>query len=82
MLVSSVATPFETIRRRFHAGRGDPPMWSTRCGCTQTPRFATAAYAAAICTGVTAIPWPMGTFPIVAPVHWDGGRTMPAVSPG
>ena len=31
------------------------------------PPFATAAYAAAICTGVTAMPWPIGTLPIVEP---------------
>ena len=57
-------------------------MRSTRCGCTQTPRFAIVAYAAAICTGVTATPWPIGTFPIVEPDHSSGCRTKPGLSPG
>ena len=47
-----------------------------------TPPFATAAYAAAIWIGVTAIPCPIGTLPIVAPVQRDGGMTIPALSPG
>ncbi len=46
------------------------------------PRFAIAAYAAAICTGVTAMPWPIGTLPIVDPDHLSGGRTIPGLSPG
>ena len=46
------------------------------------PPFATAPYAAAICTGVTAMPWPIGTLPIVEPDHFAGGRTMPGLSPG
>ena len=31
---------------------------------------------------MTAIPCPIGTLPIVAPVHSDGGSTIPALSPG
>ena len=57
-------------------------MRSTTCGVTATPSFATAAYAVAICIGVTAIPCPMGTVPIVEPDHWESGSTMPELSPG
>src|SRR3954467_11281720 len=53
-----------------------------RCGCTSTPRFATVAYAAAICTGVTATPWPIGTLPIVEPDHSSGRSTKPWPSAG
>src|SRR5881394_2061832 len=52
------------------------------CGRDQTPRFAIAAYAAAICTGVTAMPCPIGTLPIVEPDHLSGGSTIPGLSPG
>ena len=52
------------------------PMRSTRCGRSQTPSFATAPYAAAICTGVIAIPWPIGSVPIVEPDHLSSGGTM------
>src|SRR3954469_18888024 len=45
------------------------------------PRLATAAYAAAICIGVTAMPWPIGTLPIVEPDHCSSGSTMPPDSP-
>ena len=44
-----------------------PRTWSTRCGSTQTPWLASAPYIAAIWIGVTAIPWPIGTLPIVDP---------------
>ena len=57
-------------------------MRSIRCGCTDTPRFATIAYAAAICIGVTATPWPIGTLPIVEPDHSSGRSTKPWLSPG
>ena len=59
-----------------------PDTWSTRCGSTHTPPFASAAYADAIWIGVTAMPWPIGTFPIVEPDHLSTGRTIPALSPG
>ena len=57
-------------------------MWSTRCGCTQTPLFASAPYIAAIWIGVTAIPWPIGTLPIVEPDQRSRGSTIPGLSPG
>ena len=67
IVVSSAATARDTIRRRTGRARGCPATRSTRCGRTQTPPFAIAAYAAAICTGVTAMPWPIGTLPIDEP---------------
>ena len=45
--------------------RARPPTRSTRCGWIQTPSFATAAYTDAIWIGVTAMPCPIGTLPIV-----------------
>src|SRR5919205_2859140 len=71
---SCAATILETIRRRT------PRVRATGCGRTHTPRFAIAAYAEAICIGVTAIPWPIGTFPIVEPDQYEG--RIPALSPG
>ena len=62
--------------------RAPPRTWSTRCGCTQTPLFASAPYIAAIWIGVTAIPWPIGTLPIVEPDHRSRGSTIPRLSPG
>src|SRR5262249_10651997 len=59
-----------------------PPTRSTRCGWTQTPSFAIAAYADAIWIGVTAIPCPIGTLPIVDPYQWSSGSTCPGLSPG
>src|SRR5437870_3998088 len=53
---------------------------ATRCGRSQTPQFAIAAYAAAIWIGVTARPWPSVTFPIVDPDQYE--CRMPAPSPG
>ncbi len=40
------------------------------------------AYALTICSGVTAMPCPIGTVPIVEPDHWSSGSTMPGLSPG
>ena len=59
-----------------------PPIRSMRCGCTSLPPFAIAAYARAICIGVTAMPWPIGTVPIVDPDHWSSGSAKPGDSPG
>ncbi len=39
-------------------------------------------YARAIWIGVTAMPCPMGTVPIVDPDHWSTGSAKPADSPG
>ena len=71
-----------TIRRLAGTFPRPSPMWSTSCGSTQTPRFAIAAYAEAIWIGVTAMPWPIGTLPIVDPDHRSSGSTIPALSPG
>jgi hypothetical protein len=42
-------------------GTGLPPMAFIRCGCTSLPPLATAAAIRAICTGVSAMAWPMET---------------------
>ena len=47
--------------------RHSVPTRSTRYGVRRTPPFAIAAYAAAIWIGVTPMPWPIGTLPIVEP---------------
>jgi hypothetical protein len=49
---------------------------------TSRPPLPMAAYARAIWIGVTAIPCPMGTVPIVDPDHWSSGRANPEDSPG
>ena len=67
------------MRPRLRGAAADP---LTRCGWIQTPSFATAAYTDAIWIGVTAIPWPIGTLPIVEPVHCSSGSTKPGLSPG
>ena len=41
-----------------------------------------AENALTIWSGVTAMPWPMGTVPIVEPDHLPYGSTMPGLSPG
>ena len=61
------ATQGETTLRRAGLFEAPSPTWSTRCGCTHTPRFAIAAYADAIWIGVTAMPWPIGMLPIDEP---------------
>ena len=61
------ATVSETTRRPVPRFVLPSPMRSTRCGVRSTPPFAIAPYAAAIWTGVTAMPCPIGTFPIVEP---------------
>ena len=40
------------------------------------------AYTDAICSGVTAIPWPIGTVPMLVPYHCSSGRRIPSDSPG
>src|SRR5438309_8833696 len=69
-------------------GGFSPCTWSTRCGCTHTPRFAIAAYTDASWIAVTEMPCPIGTLPIVEPDQYDGsspglspGKSMPVVSP-
>ena len=57
-------------------------MRSMRWGRTRTPPFAITEYARAIWTGVTAMPCPIGTVPIVDPDHSSTGRAKPADSPG
>ena len=47
-----------------------------------TPSLATAANAAVICSGVTAMPWPIGTLAIVVPDHLAAAGTIPGASPG
>ena len=59
-----------------------PSMRSIMCGRTSMPPFAITEYARAICTGVTAMPCPIGTVPIVEPDHWSSGSANPADSPG
>ena len=72
------AAAIGTQRRRWlHVGRRGRP---TRCGCTQTPLFAIAAYTDASWIAVTAMPCPIGTFPIVEPDQYDGSS--PWFSPG
>jgi hypothetical protein len=44
--------------------------------------LAITEYDRAICTGVTAMPWPIGTVPIVEPDHSSSGSANPADSPG
>ena len=46
------------------------------------PPLAIAAYALAICSGVTANPWPMGRLPIEEPEYPASDGMMPAPSPG
>ena len=60
-------TVLEMTRRPWlRLGRSLPMRW-TRCGTCITPPFAIAAYAVAIWIGVTPMPCPIGTFPIVDP---------------
>src|SRR5690606_1596653 len=54
----------------------------TRRGCIHTPSLAIAAYPAAICKGVAATLWPIGTEPYDEPDHCAGGSSSPAASPG
>ena len=70
------------ILRATTAGLPFVPTRSTRCGWSQTPSLATVPYAAAICTGVIAIPCPIGSVPIVEPDQRSSGGTIPRVSPG
>ena len=70
------------IRRATTGGFPFEPIRSTRCGWSQTPSLATVPYAAAICTGVMAIPCPIGSVPIVEPDQRSSGGTIPLVSPG
>ena len=58
------------------------PTFSTRCGVTRTPPLPIVAYADTICSGVTAMPCPIGTVPIVEPDHLSSGSTRPELSPG
>ncbi len=53
----------------------------TRCGWTQTPSLAIAAYTEAIWIAVTATPLPIGTEPGSVPVHLSAGNTSPGASP-
>src|SRR5262249_39435282 len=58
-----------------------PMIRRTRCGCTQTPSLAMAAYTEAIWIAVTATPLPIGTEPGSVPVHLSAGSTSPGASP-
>ena len=80
--LTSWSTAVDIRRRVFQACGARPPTRSTRCGSIQTPSFATAAYTDAIWIGVTEIPCPIGTLPIVVSLHWASGRTKPGLSPG
>ena len=53
-----------------------------RCAGGITPPFPIAAYALTIWSGVTAMPCPIGTVPIVEPDQSSYGSTMPGLSPG
>src|SRR5215469_13259870 len=55
---------------------------STSVGCTRTPSLAIVAYTLAICTALTARPWPNDSVYRSSPAHRDGGGRMPSVSPG
>ena len=74
--------PASRIRRLAKSGLGSPSIRFTTCGCTSTPPFAIAEYMAAICIGVTAMPWPIGMLPIDESYHLSGGSRMPGASPG
>ena len=50
------------------------------CGSTSTPSLAMALYIAAICIGVTLMPWPIGMLPIDEPYQSSTGSTEPACS--
>ena len=51
------------VSTRFGGGWSPFTMYGRRI----TPWFAIAVYAVAICIGVTAMPWPIGMFPIDEP---------------
>ena len=55
------------IRLPFGLRAARVPTSSTMCGGRRIPPLAIAAYAVAICIGVTAMPWPIGRLPIDAP---------------
>ena len=46
------------------------------------PSLATVEKATAICSGVTAMPWPMGMLAMDVPDQRSAGGMMPAASPG
>ncbi len=69
-------------RRETGLGAGRPPIFSTTCGSTITPPLAMPEYMAAICSGVTEMPWPIGMLPIEEEYHLSGGRTAAAASAG
>ena len=46
------------------------------------PPLAIAAYAVAICIGVTSSPCPIGRLPIDEPEYWFSASATPASSPG
>ena len=46
---------------------------ATMVGATRTPPFAIVAYTLAICTAVTATPWPNAIVYRVSPDHCDTG---------
>ena len=74
--------PASRMRRLGMSGAASPWIRFTTCGCTSTPPLAIAEYMAAICIGVTAMPWPIGMLPIDESYHLSGGSRMPGASPG
>src|SRR4051812_50115333 len=82
MFTSVWSTVGLRIRRETGLGAGRPPIFSTTCGSTITPPLAMPEYMAAICSGVTEMPWPIGMLPIEEEYHLSGGMTAGAASAG
>ena len=77
----------DTTRRVVVGGAGwNAPFASTvprtRRGSVHTPPSAIVAYTEAICSGVTASPWPNAIVARLTPDHVSTGGRMPPDSPG
>ena len=83
IVASCVATSCLRIRRRSSAPTRVRRRARRGAAAARRRRSRPPRTRAAICTGVTAIPWPIGTLPIVEPDHCASGRndTRP-LSPG
>jgi hypothetical protein len=64
---SEDAVASEITRWPFGLCAARSPTDSIMCAGRRTPPLAIAAYAVAICIGVTAMPWPIGRLPIEEP---------------
>src|SRR5207245_8903109 len=85
VIISAVEA--DTTRRVFGAAAAwnrpsEPTVPWTRRGSTHTPPLAMVAYTDAICSGVTASPWPKAIVARLTPDHDSTGGRMPADSPG